>query len=135
MHSVMAWRTAGGRYDAARTADCGSYETAHWLGISPLKILSVTFADGSAARHWAVVSDLGGAAEVTAACSTYGGPFCTYPWFAGGTNHAITYGADYPGTTHDYGGSQGAQFATTPLCGGPFGPDSTFCDKILTPSP
>jgi hypothetical protein len=39
----------------------------------------------------------------------------------------------YPGTKFDYG--QGFQFATTPLCGGPFGPDATFCDTTLTPVP
>ena len=115
--------------------DCGSYDTAHWLGISPLKILSVTFAKGSVPSQWAVVSDLGGSAEVTADCTTYGGPYCTYPWFAANASHTITYGADYPGTTHDYGGAQGLQFPTTPLCGGPFGTDSTFCDTILSPTP
>ncbi|HXB48425.1 MAG TPA: hypothetical protein VNW50_11745 [Streptosporangiaceae bacterium] len=127
--------TPAGKLCNPGQTDCGSYDTAHWLGISPLKVLSVTFADGSAARQWAAVSDLGGAAEVTAACGAYGGPYCTYPWFAANTSHTITFGADYPGTTHDYGGSQGAQFATTPLCGGPFGPDSTYCDTVLTPSP
>ena len=30
---------------------------------------------------------------------------------------------------------QGAQFATTMHCGGPFGPDSTFCDTVLKPTP
>jgi hypothetical protein len=29
----------------------------------------------------------------------------------------------------------GSQYATTPLCGGPFGPDSTYCDTVLTPTP
>jgi hypothetical protein len=57
--------------------DCASYDTAHWLGFTPLKILSVTFADGSAAKQWAVVSDLGGTAEVAATCPSYGGPYCT----------------------------------------------------------
>jgi hypothetical protein len=50
----------------AGQTDCASYDTAHWLGFTPLKILSVTFADGSAAKQWAVVSDLGGTAEVAA---------------------------------------------------------------------
>ena len=127
--------TPAGKLCNPGQTDCGSYDNAHWSGISPLKILSVTFADGSTARQWAAVSDLGGAAEVTAACGAYGGPYCTYPWFAANASHAITFGTDYPGTTHDYGGPQGAQFATTPLCGGPFGPDSTFCDRVLTPSP
>jgi hypothetical protein len=46
---------------------------------------------------------------------------------------SILFGADYPGTKSDYG--QGFQFATAPLCGGPFGPDSTYCDTVLTPAP
>jgi hypothetical protein len=94
----------------------------------------VTFANGSAARQWAVVSDLGGTAEVTASCSSYGGPYCTYPWYAFNSEaSAITFGADYPGTKFDYG--QGSQYPTAPLCGGPFGPDSTYCDTVLTPAP
>jgi hypothetical protein len=39
----------------------------------------------------------------------------------------------YPGIQFDYG--QAAQFATTMQCGGPFGPDSTFCDTVLSPTP
>ncbi len=94
----------------------------------------MTFADGSGPSQWATVSDLGGAAEVNATCATYGGPFCTYPWYAvNKADSAFTYGADYPGTQFDYG--QAAQFATTPQCGGPFGPDSTFCDTVLKPTP
>ena len=125
--------TPAGKLCIPGQTDCGTYDTAHWLGISPLKILSVTFADGSTASKWGVVSDLGGSAEVSADCASYGGPYCTYPWYAAGANHTITFGADYPGTTHDYG--QGFQFATTPQCGGPFGPGSTYCDTILTPTP
>ncbi|HEX9032088.1 MAG TPA: hypothetical protein VF834_09610 [Streptosporangiaceae bacterium] len=115
---------------------CDSYDVAHWLGFSPLKIVSVTFADGSAPKNWAVVSDFGGTAEVNQHCGSYGGPFCIYPWFAAngnGGNATITYGGDYPGTSSDYG--QAAQFATTMQCGGPFGPDSTYCDTVLKPSP
>jgi hypothetical protein len=112
---------------------CDSYDTAHWLGFSPLQIKSVTFADGSSAGQWAVVSDFGGTAEVNANCASYGGPFCTYPWFAFNGSNALTYGADYPGTKFDYG--QASQFATTPLCGGPFGADSTFCDTGISPVP
>ena len=67
-------------------------------------------------------------------CSSSGGPFCTYPWFAfNGTSSAFTYGADYPGTKFDYG--QAAQFATTMQCGGPFGPGSTYCDTVISPAP
>jgi hypothetical protein len=126
--------TPAGQFCTAGQTSCDSYDTAHWLGFTPLKITSVTFAGGSAAKQWAVVSDLGGTAEVNQTCTSYGGPFCTYPWYAfNGTGSAFTYGADYPGTAFDYG--QGAQFATTPLCGGPFGPDSTFCDTVLRPAP
>jgi hypothetical protein len=115
-------------------AICDSYDVAHWLGFSPLKIESVTFADGSTAKQWAVVSNLGATAEVNQSCPSYGGPFCSYPWFAfNGTASAFTYGADYPGTSFDYG--QGSQFATTMQCGGPFGPNTTFCDTVLKPTP
>jgi hypothetical protein len=113
---------------------CDSYDAAHWLGFSPLQIKSVTFADGSTAGKWAVVSDFGGTAEVNQYCPSYGGPFCIYPWYAfNGTDSAFTYGADYPGTKFDYG--QASQFATTMQCGGPFGPDSTYCDTVLRPTP
>ena len=113
---------------------CDSYDAAHWLGFSPLQIKSVTFANGSTAGTWAVVSDFGGTAEVNQYCPSYGGPFCVYPWYAfNGTDSAFTYGADYPGTKFDYG--QASQFATTMQCGGPFGPDSTYCDTVLRPTP
>ena len=123
-----------GRLCVAGQTACDSYDTAHWLGFSPLQIKSVTFADGSGPSRWAAVSDLGGIAEVNATCPVYGGPFCTYPWYAfNKTDHGFTYGADYPGTQFDYG--KAAQFATTPQCGGPFGPESTFCDTALSPVP
>jgi hypothetical protein len=39
----------------------------------------------------------------------YGGPYCTYPWYAANSAYsAITFGADYPGTKFDY--KQGSQF-------------------------
>jgi hypothetical protein len=53
---------------------------------------------------------------------------CTPVWQVGAFN-----GADYPGTRDDYG--QAGQFATTPQCSGPFGPDSTYCDTMLNPTP
>jgi hypothetical protein len=112
---------------------CDSYDQAHWLGFSPLQIKSVTFADGSTPNQWAVVSDYGGTAEVNQYCPSYGGPYCIYPWYAfNGTDSAFTYGADYPGTKYDYG--QADQFATTTECGGPFGPDTTYCDTIISPT-
>jgi hypothetical protein len=49
------------------------------------------------------------------------------------SSEAFTYGGDYPGTQFDYG--QASQFATTRQCGGPFGPDSTYCDTVLNPTP
>jgi hypothetical protein len=91
---------------------CDSYDISHWLGFSPLRILSVTFANGSKASKWASVSDLGATAEVAQTCPTYGGPYCSYPWYAfNGNGGAFTYGGDYPGTVHDYG--QAALFAST----------------------
>jgi hypothetical protein len=112
---------------------CDSYDQAHWAGFSPLRIESVTFSDGSSPREWAAVSDYGGSAEVNQYCSSYGGPYCTYPWFAfNSSDSAFTYGVDYPGTKSDYG--QADQFATTTQCGGPFGPDTTYCDTVLRPS-
>jgi hypothetical protein len=126
--------TPAGQYCVPGQTGCDSYDTTHWLGFSPLQIKSVTFADGSTANKWAVVSDFGGTAEVNQYCPSYGGPYCTYPWYAfNGTSAAFTYGADYPGTQSDYG--QAAQFATTTQCGGPFGPDSTYCDTVLSPTP
>src|SRR5215469_4565940 len=113
---------------------CKSYDQAHWLGFTPLQIKSVSFAGGKHAKQWAVVSDFGGKAEVDANCSSYGGPYCIYPWFAfNGKAHALTYGADYPGTRFDYGKVN--QFQTTPQCGGPFGPNSTYCVTIIKPVP
>jgi hypothetical protein len=126
--------TPASQYCVPGQSICDSYDSAHWLGFSPLQIKSVTFANGSAASKWAVVSDFGGTAEVNQYCPSYGGPYCSYPWYAfNGADSAFTYGADYPGTQHDYG--QAGQFATTPQCGGPFGPDSTYCDTVLSPAP
>jgi hypothetical protein len=126
--------TPAGQYCVPGQTGCDSYDTTHWLGFSPLQIKSVTFANGSTPSKWAVVSDFGGTAEVNQYCPSYGGPYCTYPWYAfNSTDSAFTYGADYPVTEFDYG--QAAQFATTTKCGGPFGPDSTYCDTVLNPSP
>lgn len=126
--------TPASQYCVPGQTSCDSYDTAHWLGFTPLQIKSVAFADGSGPTQWAVTSDLGGTAEVNQNCPAYGGPYCSYPWYAfNSASSAFTYGADYPGTKFDY--RQGSQFATTPQCGGPFGPDSTFCDTVLQPSP
>ena len=50
-----------------------SYDAAHWAGTLPVQIKSVTFADGSTSKSWAVVSDYGGKAEVNQYCPSYGG--------------------------------------------------------------
>ena len=89
---------------------------------------SVTFGDGSTAASWASVSDFGGKAEVLANCSAYGGPFCIYPWYTLGTS-GFHYGVDFPDNINDYG--QADQFQQTTLCGGPFGPNSTYCAEVL----
>jgi hypothetical protein len=48
-------------------------------------------------------------------CSRYGGPFCTYPWYAwNGRLKAFTYGGDYPGTVNDFG--EADQFEQTEDC-------------------
>jgi hypothetical protein len=123
-----------GEYCVAGQTKCDTYDQAHWLGITPLRIKSVTFAGGQHAKQWAVVTDLGGIAEVQATCPSYGGPYCIYPWYAfNGRARALTFGANYPGTKFDYGKAH--QFQTTPRCGGPFGPNSTFCTTIIKPVP
>lgn len=108
---------------------CDSYNAASWLGISPIRIVSVTFGDNSAPQGWGVVSDVGGEAEVNASCSTYGGPFCIYPWYTLSSAGGFHFGVDYADTKKDYG--QAGQFSETPQCGGPFGANSTYCSKIL----
>ena len=108
---------------------CDSYNAASWLAISPIRILSVTFGDGSPLQGWGVVSDTGGKAEVNAACSAYGGAFCIYPWYTLSSAGGFHFGADYPDTKKDFGKAD--QFAETPQCGGPFGANSTFCSTIL----
>ena len=121
------------RYCIPGQATCDSYDAAHWSGFTPLQIKSVTFQNGSTPTKWAVVSDLGGTAEVRTDCSSYGGPYCIYPWYAlNAKGSAFTYGIDYTGTKFDYG--QGSQFATTTQCGGPFGPSTTYCDTVINPS-
>ena len=78
---------------------------------------------------WTAVLPADGTVPVSAV-----GPTFTYPWYASNSAYgAITYGADYPGTNSDYG--QGSQFPVTMQCGGPYGPDSTYCDTVLKPPP
>ena len=108
---------------------CDSYDAAHWAGFgAPLTIVGVTFGDGSSAKKWAAASDFGGKAEVNQSCAQYGGPFCIYPWFTLGSS-GFHYGVDYPDNLKDFG--QADQFQQTLQCGGPFGPDSTYCVTVL----
>jgi hypothetical protein len=113
---------------------CYSYNIPTWLQFSPLQIKSVTFGPSQTSTNgWAVVSDLGGEAEVNASCgaANYGTPFCSYPWYAYNSAHnAFTYGGDYPGTTHDY--NQGAQFATTEQCLNADGDDPQYCSTPIS---
>jgi hypothetical protein len=107
---------------------CESYDAPAWAGTSPIQIKSVTFGDGSHAKQWASVSDQGGKAEVLATCSVYGGPLCIYPWYTLGTS-GFHFGVDFPDNIKDFG--QADQFQQTLQCGGPFGPNSTYCATVL----
>jgi hypothetical protein len=120
--------TGGGAFCTPGQTFCDSYNAASWSGFSPIQIKSVTFGDGSTAKTFASVSDQGGRAEVALTCATYGAPFCIYPWYTLGTS-GFHYGIDYPDTKEDFGKAD--QFQQTPLCGGPFGANSTFCATIL----
>jgi hypothetical protein len=111
---------------------CFSYHGPAWAAQSPpIHIESVTFAGGAEPTGWAVVSDYGGKAEITdpsetgSTCSGYGGSFCIYPWFTQNTDGSLSYGVDYPTTADDFGKAD--QFEETTQCGGPFGPNSTYC--------
>jgi len=117
---------------SATKPSCYSYDVPTWLGFHPLQIKGVTFGDGSSAQGWAVVSDFGGKAEVDQSCGAafYGTPFCWYPWYSyQSATKSFTYGGDYPGTTHDFG--QVGQFQTTEQCGGPNGPNTTYCATVV----
>lgn len=108
--------------------DCGSYDDATWADITPIQIQGVTFGDGSKAKSWAVVSDQGGKAEVLLTCATYGGPFCIYPWYSKSPS-GFHYGIDYPDSTNNFGKAN--QFTQTLACGGPNGPNSTYCATVI----
>ena len=116
---------------------CYSFDVPSWLTFKPLQIKGVTFGDGSAAKSWAAVSDTGGEAEILGNsfvgptdCSGYGGPFCTYPWYAfNKTLSAFTYGGDYPGTSNDFG--QAAQFQQAENCASPANSSPQYCATVL----
>ena len=120
--------TGGDAFCVPGQTICDSYNADSWAGFSPIQIKGVTFGDGSAAKTFAAVSDQGGKAEVALTCATYGGSFCIYPWYTL-TKSGFHYGIDYPDTLKDFG--QANQFTQTEQCGGPFGPNTTFCSTIL----
>jgi len=120
--------TGGAQFCLPGQTICDSYNAPSWAGFSPIQIKGVTFGDGSAPTSWAVVSNQGGKAEVAKSCSAYGGPFCIYPWYSLGAT-GLHYGVDYPDTRKDFG--QADQFQQTRQCGGPFGPDSTYCATTI----
>jgi hypothetical protein len=120
--------TGKGAFCVPGETGCDSYEATQWAGTAPIQIKSVTFGDGSQANQWAAVSDTGGKAEVLANCSVYGGAFCIYPWYTLGKS-GFHYGVDFPDTSKDFG--QAGQFTQTQQCGGPFGPNSTYCATVL----
>jgi hypothetical protein len=115
---------------------CGSFNAADWAGQQPIRILDVTFGDGSHPRNWAVVSDTGGKAEVLGHsfvgpthCTKYGGPYCIYPWYSW-DGSALNYGVRYPNTVQGLG--QANQFQKKPTCpaDGVFS-GNTYCDAIV----
>ena len=110
--------------------DCFSYDATAWAGTMPITIRSVEFGDGTFASNFAAVSDFGGKAEVNQYCgaAAYGNPFCIYPWYTLGTT-GYHYGVDYSDLVNNFG--QAEQFTQTQQCGGPFGPNSTYCSTIL----
>lgn len=120
--------TGKGAFCVPGQTSCDSYNAAAWAGSSPIQIRSVTFGDGSQAKEWAAVSDLGGKAEVLVTCPVYGGPYCIYPWFSLGKT-GFHFGVDFPDTIKDFGKAN--QYQQTTQCGGPFGANSTYCDTIL----
>jgi hypothetical protein len=114
---------------SATKPPCYSYDVPTWLKFSPLLIKSVTFGDGSQARSWSAVSDFGGEAEVVQDCGSFGGPFCTYPFYASNANGSFTFGGDYPGTTNDFGGA--LQYDQEKNCTSPNGQTAQYCSTVL----
>jgi hypothetical protein len=111
---------------------CNSYDFHSWASFHPLLIKSVKFGDGSTPEHWAVVSDYGGINEVLnlGSCTSYGDPFCIYPWYAWNkAGHGFTYGVDYPGTQDDFG--RVSQFQGQLHCPSSEGDNTTYCDTIV----
>jgi len=68
--------------------------------------------------------------ETGSTCTSYGGPFCIYPWYTQNADGSFTYGVNYPTTAHDFGRVN--QFPQHPPSGGgPFGPNSTYCARVI----
>ncbi|HEV2451234.1 MAG TPA: hypothetical protein VGS62_04845 [Streptosporangiaceae bacterium] len=116
---------------------CGSFNSGNWAGQTPIRILNVTFGDGSHPQHWATVTDTGGKAEVLGhsfvgptKCSTYGGPYCIYPWYSW-DGSALNFGVNYPNTANRLG--QENQFRKTTTCPAVsvFPTSKTYCDTIV----
>jgi hypothetical protein len=127
---------------SATKPPCYSFDVPSWLTFRPLEIKGVTFGSGASAtsaKSWATVTDTGGEAEVLGNsfvgptdCSGYGGPFCTYPWYAwNGTLDAFTFGGDYPGTTKDFGGV--TQFQQAMNCASPADGSPQYCATVVKP--
>jgi len=122
-------------YPLARPSAARS-TTADWANQQPIRILNVTFGDGSHPRNWAVVSDTGGKAEVlghsfvgpTTARSTAARSASTR-WFSW-DGRAFNYGVKYPNTVQRLG--EANQFQQRPTCpaDGVF-PGHTYCDAIV----
>lgn len=117
-----------GQFCVPGQTKCFSYDARAWAGTLPIQILGVYFKDGSFSQEYAVVSDFGGKAEVNQFCGHYGGPFCIYPWYTLSAT-GFHYGVDYPGTLENFGNAN--QFQQNLDCGGPFGPNSTYCDTVI----
>jgi hypothetical protein len=116
---------------------CGSFNNDNWAGITPIRILGVTFGDGSHPQSFAAVTDTGGKAEVLGHsfvgptdCSSYGGPYCIYPWYSS-DGSALNFGVTYPNTADRLG--QENQFRKSAECPpvSVFPTDKTYCDTIL----
>ena len=119
-------------------SNCYSYDAPAWANQKPLRIISATFNNGTVKPSgWSVVSDYGGKAEVTdptetgSTCTSYGGPFCIYPWFTRNKDGSFSYGVDYPTTADDF--NKVLQFQQHLNCGGAYGPDSTYCSTVIVP--
>jgi hypothetical protein len=132
--------TPAGKYcipGSATKPACYSFNVPSWLQFHPLQIKSVTFGNGTKATSWATATDTGGKAEVLGnsfvgptTCAGYGGPFCTYPWYAwNGSMKAFTFGGDYPGTTNDFGKTD--QYQQTENCASPADGSPQYCATIL----